>query len=130
MKCKKSIYGIGKMTPRQLALAELKTSKHVDNPAMTLEDFINNHLIPQLNATKKKVIFYKEKVTDICEMPDGRAQLKALRVALWMHGAFPEDPMPAELKNIKFMIDDTRPPGVSTEEPTLFGSTPTEPDPE
>ena len=129
MKRKKVMEGIRKLTPLQLARAELKTPKCVDNQAMTLDDFIKSRLIPQLNANKKKVIFYKGKVTDVYEMPDGRAQLKALQVALWMHGAFPEDPMPAELKNIKFIIDDARPAGVSAEEPMPLGSTPTEPDP-
>ena len=130
MKRKKVMKGIRKLTPLQLARAELKTPKCVDNQAMTLDDFIKSRLIPQLNAKKKKVIFYKGKVTDVYEMPDSRAQLRALEVALWMHGALPDDPMPAELKNIKFIIEDARPPGVTIEQPTPLGSTPTEPDPE
>ena len=129
MKRKKVMKGIRKLTPLQLARAELKTPKCVDNQAMTLDDFIKSRLIPQLNANKKKVIFYKGKVTDVYEMPDGRAQLRALEVASWMLGLFPKDPMSAEPKNIKFIIDDARSAGVSAEEPMPLGSTPTEPDP-
>jgi protein subunit release factor A len=58
MKRNKPMKGTRKMTQLQLALAELKTAKHAGSEAATLEDWVKDCLIPQLNATKKKVILY------------------------------------------------------------------------
>ncbi len=88
MKRNKTMKGTRKMTPLQLALAELKTAKHVGSEAATLEDWVKDYLIPQLNATKKKVIVYKGKVMGVQEVPDHRARLKALHAAFQLRGAF------------------------------------------
>ena len=77
------------MTPRQLALAELKTAKRMKNRAMTIEDFIKNDLLPRLNATKKKIICHKGKVSDVCEFPDNTRRLQANITTAWMLGLFP-----------------------------------------
>lgn len=39
--------------------------------------------------------------------PDDRARLWQIRTGSWMHGPSPEQPMPAELKKINFIIDET-----------------------
>ena len=61
----------------------------LDWRGLTPEDFDKNHLIPQLYATKKKIIRSRGKVICECRVPDNRAQLRALTTALWLHGALP-----------------------------------------
>jgi hypothetical protein len=92
-----------KLTPRQLALAELKTSERPHAP-ITLTDFIKKWLVPRLDAKKRTVILTKGKVSDVCECPDTAGQLRAHITAAWIMGMFPpETPLPAELKEIEFI---------------------------
>ncbi len=106
MKRYKAMEYTRKLTPRQLALAELKTPERADGP-ITLADFIKNCLIPGLHAKKRKVILSKGKVSDVCEFSDGRRQLQALVTVCWLKGLLPlETRMPAELKDVVLIIDD------------------------
>jgi hypothetical protein len=110
MKRKKVMEYTKKLTPRQLALAELKTPERPDGP-IALTDFIKNYLMPRMDAKKRRVILFKGKVSDVYEFPDPSEQLQALCTVAWMMGMYPEKTrMPAELKDIEFIIDDTPAP--------------------
>ena len=77
-------------------------SQPQDNHYMTLEEYIVNHLTPQLSATKKIVIRYKGEITDEIEVSDDRARLRAVRTALWLLGAFPSHVRrPGELRHVR-----------------------------
>jgi hypothetical protein len=70
---------LARLGPRKREAIQLKASELLDDGGLKLEDFIKNHLIPQLSATKRKVIRYKGKITEVNEIPDRRARLRALR---------------------------------------------------
>jgi hypothetical protein len=109
MKRKKAMEYTKKLTPRELALAELKTRERRPDRPITLTDFINNCLIPRLDAKKRRVIVSNGKVTDVCELADNMRQLRALSTVAWMMGMFPpKTHMPAELKDIEFIFDDEK----------------------
>ena len=106
MKRKKVMEYTGKLTPRQLALAELKTPTRANRGPIGLIDFINNDLVPGLDAKKREVILTKGKVADVIEFPDHRKRLQALCTIAWMMGMYPpETRVPSELKDIEFIID-------------------------
>jgi|HubBroStandDraft_2_1064218.scaffolds.fasta_scaffold372725_1 hypothetical protein len=107
MKSKKVMEYTRKLTPRQLALVELKMPERPNGP-ITLTDFIKNYLIPRMDAKKRKVVLFKGKVSDVYEFPDPSKQLQSLSAIAWMMGLFPpKTRMPAELKDIEFIIDDS-----------------------
>ncbi len=107
MKSKKVMEYTRKLTPRQLALVELKMPERPNGP-ITLTDFIKNYLIPRMDAKKRKVVLFEGKVSDVYEFPDPSKQLQALSAIAWMMGLFPpKTRIPAELKDIEFIIDDS-----------------------
>jgi hypothetical protein len=114
MKRKKVMEYTKKLTPRQLALVELKTPERPNGP-ITLTDFIQNYLMPRMDAKKRRVVVFKGKVSDVFEFPDPSKQLEALCTVAWMMGLYPKETrMPAELKDIEFIIEDTPRSEVST----------------
>ena len=64
MKSKKVMEYTRKLTPRQLALVELKMPERPSGP-ITLTDFIKNYLIPRMDAKKRKVVLLEGKVSDV-----------------------------------------------------------------
>ena len=74
MKRKKVMEYTKKLTPRQLALVELKTPERPNGP-ITLTDFIQNYLMPRMDAKKRRVVVFKGKVSDVFEFPDPSKQL-------------------------------------------------------
>jgi hypothetical protein len=108
MKKRKSNIARKKLTPLQLAKAELKGQRRPKNERITIEDYIKNRLLPQLSATKKEIIHRNGKVVDVLALPDHNARLEALDKVLWLQGLYPADtPMPPRLKrDIEFIIPD------------------------
>ncbi len=96
---------LARLGRRKREAIQLKATELLDEGGLKLEEFIKNHLIPQLSATKKKVFRYKGKITEVYEIPDHRARLTALRTAFWLHGALPSgDPDPDEQKGMKIIV--------------------------
>ena len=89
MKRNKVLEYTKRLTPRQLALAELETEEAVDDRCSSPDELITNHLIPRRHAKKRKIILYKGKIVDVCEVPDHKTRLKALRTAFELAGALP-----------------------------------------
>jgi hypothetical protein len=52
-------------------------------------EIVEKYLIPRLSATKTIVAQRKGKVTDVLEVPDYAASLRAVEMCLQLHGAFP-----------------------------------------
>lgn len=66
----------------------LKASGPTDYRDQSLEAFIE-YLISQLFATKKMSNFHKREHSQVVEVPDNKARLRAVRKLLWLMGALP-----------------------------------------
>jgi hypothetical protein len=101
MKKRKSDIAIKELTP-------VKRQRRPRNERMTLEHYIKNRLIPQLSATKKKILHWTGKIVDVVVLPDHEARLDACITVAWLQGLYPADtPMPPGLmRDIEFIIPD------------------------
>ena len=81
---------------------------------ISLENVIENYLLPQMNAAETKFFQHNGKITDFVEVPNGRLQLDATRTLLDLMGAFPpEDPQLAAQMGVKVVVVDIPAPDFS-----------------
>jgi hypothetical protein len=108
MKKRKSNIARKKLTPLQLARAELKRQGRPKNEPMTLEHYIKNRLIPQLSAKKKEILHYRGRIVDVVALPDHEARLDARITVAWLLGLYPADtPIPPGLeRDMELIIPD------------------------
>ena len=59
----------------------------MDEAGLTHQVLIEKYLVPLFDATTTKFCTYKGKISDSVIVPDNHAQLRALDIALRLHGA-------------------------------------------
>jgi hypothetical protein len=88
------------------ALAE-KSPDVIANMGITLENVIENHILPKMNATEIKFFQHEGKVTDQREVETHMVNLHATRTLLELMGPFPpEDPVLAAKSTVDVIVVD------------------------
>ena len=60
----------------------------MDEVGLTAQVLIEKYLVPLFDATTTKFCTYKGKIGDSVTVPDNHTQLRALDIALRLHGAY------------------------------------------
>ena len=82
----------------------------MDEAGLTAQVLIEKYLVPLFEATTTKFCTYKGKISDSVTVPDNHTQLRALDIALRLHGAYTsKKSADAAHSGMKVMEEDPHP---------------------